>query len=68
MSYDKYLPVNVSDDDFLANSSSLIICCLFYSEGDPRLYTDYFTSFKSFVERSLDIHKVISVSYIFSKD
>lgn len=32
-----------------------------YSEGDPGLYEDYYTSLKLFIEKSLDIHKVILV-------
>ena len=29
------------------------------SEGDPRLYEDYYLNLKGFVERSLDMHKVL---------
>lgn len=37
------------------------VCILFFSEGDPSLYDDYFTGLKDFVEISLDIYKVATL-------
>ena len=42
-----------------------ISCCLGYSEGDPSLYHDYYVSLKSFIEASLDVHKVKTLTYLY---
>ena len=42
----------------IPNVSSILV----FSESDPSVYEEYYTSLKAFIDNSLDVHKVLQSS------